>query len=53
MSESKSGNGKSDIITLKGVGKSFWRGKERLDVLKELEDQDIDPWLRGLIEDKL
>jgi putative ABC transport system ATP-binding protein len=30
-------NGKSDIITLKGVGKSFWRGKERLDVLKELD----------------
>jgi putative ABC transport system ATP-binding protein len=30
-------NGKSDIIVLKGVGKSFWRGKERLDVLKELD----------------
>jgi putative ABC transport system ATP-binding protein len=30
-------NGKSDIITLKGVGKSFWRGKERLDVLKDLD----------------
>jgi len=37
MSESKNGNGKSDIITLKGVGKSFWRGKERLDVLKDLD----------------
>jgi putative ABC transport system ATP-binding protein len=36
MSENKS-NGKSDIITLKKVGKSFWRGKERLDVLKELD----------------
>jgi putative ABC transport system ATP-binding protein len=34
MSES---NGKSDIIALKGVGKSFWRGKERLDVLKDLD----------------
>ncbi len=30
-------HGKSDIIVLKGVGKSFWRGKERLDVLKELD----------------
>jgi putative ABC transport system ATP-binding protein len=30
-------NGKSDIIALKGVGKSFWRGKERLDVLKDLD----------------
>ncbi|HVY26917.1 MAG TPA: ABC transporter ATP-binding protein [Polyangiaceae bacterium] len=37
MSESNTGNGKSDIITLKGVGKSFWRGKERLDVLKDLD----------------
>jgi hypothetical protein len=27
--------------------------KPYFDVLKELEDQDIDPWLRGLIEDKL
>lgn len=34
---SESNNGKSDIITLKKVGKSFWRGKERLDVLKELD----------------
>jgi putative ABC transport system ATP-binding protein len=32
-----SGNGKSDIISLSKVGKSFWRGKERLDVLKELD----------------
>jgi putative ABC transport system ATP-binding protein len=30
-------NGKSDIISLSKVGKSFWRGKERLDVLKELD----------------
>jgi putative ABC transport system ATP-binding protein len=30
-------NGKSDIIVLSKVGKSFWRGKERLDVLKELD----------------
>jgi putative ABC transport system ATP-binding protein len=36
MSENN-GNGKSDIITLKKVGKSFWRGKERLDVLKDLD----------------
>jgi putative ABC transport system ATP-binding protein len=28
---------KSDIISLSKVGKSFWRGKERLDVLKELD----------------
>lgn len=34
---SESNNGKGDIITLKQVGKSFWRGKERLDVLKELD----------------
>jgi putative ABC transport system ATP-binding protein len=34
---SESNNGKSDIITLSKVGKSFWRGKERLDVLKELD----------------
>jgi len=27
--------------------------KPYFDVLKELEDQDIDPWLRGLIKDKL
>jgi len=27
--------------------------KPYFDVLKELEEQDIDPWLRGLIEDKL
>ena len=33
----KSGSGKSDIITLSKVGKSFWRGKERLDVLKDLD----------------
>jgi putative ABC transport system ATP-binding protein len=38
MSESAgSKNGKSDIITLKKVSKSFWRGKERLDVLKDLD----------------
>ena len=36
MSENTS-NGKSDIIVLSGVGKSFWRGKERLDVLKDLD----------------
>jgi putative ABC transport system ATP-binding protein len=36
MSESKS-NGKSDIISLNKVSKSFWRGKERLDVLKDLD----------------
>jgi putative ABC transport system ATP-binding protein len=30
-------NGKGDIISLSKVGKSFWRGKERLDVLKELD----------------
>ncbi len=31
-------NGKNDpIIKLEGVGKSFWRGKERLDVLKDLD----------------
>jgi putative ABC transport system ATP-binding protein len=36
MSENN-GSGKSDIITLSKVGKSFWRGKERLDVLKELD----------------
>lgn len=36
MSENN-GNGKSDIITLSKVGKSFWRGKERLDVLKDLD----------------
>jgi putative ABC transport system ATP-binding protein len=36
MSESKS-NGKSDIISLSKVNKSFWRGKERLDVLKDLD----------------
>jgi putative ABC transport system ATP-binding protein len=30
-------NGKSDIISLSKVGKSFWRGKERLDVLKDLD----------------
>jgi putative ABC transport system ATP-binding protein len=30
-------NGKSDIIVLSKVGKSFWRGKERLDVLKDLD----------------
>src|SRR3954468_5099366 len=36
MSESN-GGGKSDIISLSKVGKSFWRGKERLDVLKELD----------------
>jgi putative ABC transport system ATP-binding protein len=29
--------GKNDIIVLSKVGKSFWRGKERLDVLKELD----------------
>ena len=29
-------NGKGDIISLSKVGKSFWRGKERLDVLKDL-----------------
>jgi putative ABC transport system ATP-binding protein len=31
------GSSKSDIISLSKVGKSFWRGKERLDVLKELD----------------
>jgi len=36
MSENN-GGGKSDIIVLSKVGKSFWRGKERLDVLKELD----------------
>jgi putative ABC transport system ATP-binding protein len=36
MSENN-GSSKSDIITLSKVGKSFWRGKERLDVLKELD----------------
>jgi putative ABC transport system ATP-binding protein len=36
MSENN-GSGKSDIISLSKVGKSFWRGKERLDVLKELD----------------
>jgi putative ABC transport system ATP-binding protein len=36
MSENN-GSGKSDIIVLSKVGKSFWRGKERLDVLKELD----------------
>jgi len=35
MSENN-GDGKSDIIALSKVGKSFWRGKERLDVLQEL-----------------
>jgi putative ABC transport system ATP-binding protein len=30
-------NGKGDIIKLQGVGKSFTRGKERLDVLKNLD----------------
>ena len=30
-------NGKGDIISLSKVGKSFWRGKERLDVLKDLD----------------
>jgi len=30
-------NGKNDIIVLSQVGKSFWRGKERLDVLKDLD----------------
>jgi putative ABC transport system ATP-binding protein len=30
-------NGRGDIISLSKVGKSFWRGKERLDVLKELD----------------
>jgi putative ABC transport system ATP-binding protein len=36
MSENN-GGGKSDIISLSKVGKSFWRGKERLDVLKDLD----------------
>jgi putative ABC transport system ATP-binding protein len=36
MSENN-GSGKSDIISLTKVGKSFWRGKERLDVLKDLD----------------
>lgn len=36
MSENN-GSGKSDIISLSKVGKSFWRGKERLDVLKDLD----------------
>ncbi len=31
------GSDKSDIISLSKVGKSFWRGKERLDVLKDLD----------------
>ena len=26
--------------------------KPYFDILKELEEQDIDPWLRGLIEEK-
>jgi len=30
-------NGKSDIISLTKVNKSFWRGSERLDVLKDLD----------------
>ncbi|HYQ44685.1 MAG TPA: ABC transporter ATP-binding protein [Polyangiaceae bacterium] len=37
MSEGNNGSGKSDIIALRKVGKSFWRGKERLDVLQELD----------------
>src|SRR6188768_790887 len=36
MSENN-GSGKTDIISLSKVGKSFWRGKERLDVLKDLD----------------
>jgi putative ABC transport system ATP-binding protein len=36
MSENN-GGGKSDIIVLNKVGKSFWRGKEKLDVLKDLD----------------
>ncbi len=35
MSESNNGS-KSDIIALSKVSKTFWRGKERLDVLQEL-----------------
>jgi putative ABC transport system ATP-binding protein len=31
------GSSKSDIISLSKVGKTFWRGKERLDVLKDLD----------------
>jgi putative ABC transport system ATP-binding protein len=30
------GNGKSDIISITNLGKSFWRGNEQLDVLKDL-----------------
>jgi putative ABC transport system ATP-binding protein len=30
-------NGKNDIISLSKVNKSFWRGSERLDVLKDLD----------------
>jgi putative ABC transport system ATP-binding protein len=37
MSESNNGSGKSDIIVLSKVGKTFWRGKERLDVLQSLD----------------
>ena len=37
MSESNNGGSKSDIIALSKVGKTFWRGKERLDVLQELD----------------
>jgi putative ABC transport system ATP-binding protein len=37
MSETKGNGGKSDIISLSKVNKSFWRGKERLDVLKDLD----------------
>src|SRR6188768_178213 len=36
MSENN-GSGKTDIISLSKVGKSFWRGSERLDVLQELD----------------
>ncbi len=37
MSDGNNGGSKSDIIALNKVGKTFWRGKERLDVLQELD----------------
>jgi putative ABC transport system ATP-binding protein len=37
MSESNNGIGKLDIIALRKVGKAFFRGKERLDVLQDLD----------------
>src|SRR5262245_22905373 len=35
--EKKNGNGKSPIIVLERVGKTFYRGKEKLDVLENLD----------------